>query len=138
MKHVLVVEDDPMSAKLFEMILSRKGHFQVGVSDKPGDILARARSGEVDLVVMDVSLGDATYEGRHIDGVGITRLLKQDATTRSIPVVLATAHAMQGDRERLLAESGAEGYIAKPILDHDRFLGLVNSLVRNGVAEHSS
>ena len=127
-----------MSARLFEMILSRKGHFQVAVSDNPDEIVTRVRSGGIDLIVMDVSLGDATYEGSPIDGVGITRLLKEDGTTRSIPVVLATAHAMRGDRERLLAESGAEGYIAKPILDHDAFLDLVNSLVRNGVAEHSS
>jgi len=136
-KHVLVVEDDPMSAKLFEMILSRKGHFQVGVSDNPNEIVTRVRSGGIDLIVMDVSLGGATYEGSPIDGVGITRLLKENTSTRSIPVVLATAHAMRGDRERLLAESGAEGYVAKPILDHNAFLDLVKSLVGNGVAEES-
>ena len=138
MQHVLVVEDDPMSAKLFKMILTRKGHHDVGVSQNPDDILTRARSGEVDLVVMDVSLRNATYEGRHIDGVGITRLLKQDDLTRSIPVLLATAHAMRGDRETLLSQSGAESYVSKPIVDHQAFLELVNSLLAERALEHTA
>jgi two-component system cell cycle response regulator DivK len=37
-------------------------------------------------------------------------------------VVLATAHAMRGDAERLLAESGADDYVAKPIVDHAAFV----------------
>jgi CheY-like chemotaxis protein len=38
-----------------------------------------------------------------------------------VPVLLATAHAMRGDAEKLLADSGADGYVSKPIIDHDEF-----------------
>ena len=126
---VLVVEDDPMNARLFQMILTRKGGYEVSVTDSPNEVLDKVRSGQVALVVMDVSLGDATYEGTSIDGVGITRIIKQDDATKSIPVLLATAHAMQGDRETLLADSGAEDYVSKPILDHHDFLHKVSSLI---------
>jgi two-component system cell cycle response regulator DivK len=126
---VLVVEDDPMNARLFQMILTRKGGYNVTITDSPNEVLDKVRSGAVALVVMDVSLGDAMYEGSAIDGVGITRLIKQDNATRRIPVLLATAHAMQGDREALLADSGAEDYVSKPILDHHEFLDKVSSLI---------
>jgi CheY-like chemotaxis protein len=57
-----------------------------------------------------------------VDGIFITRLLKADPATAGIPVILATAHAMTGDRERFMAETGAEHYLAKPIHDPDAFL----------------
>jgi two-component system cell cycle response regulator DivK len=128
-KHVLVVEDDPMNAKLFQMLLSRKGPYEVSVSDQADEVLERVRSGDVDLVIMDVSLKDAMYAGKAIDGVGITRLIKNDERTRVVPVLLATAHAMQGDRESLLADSGAEDYVSKPITDHQQFLNKVGALI---------
>jgi CheY-like chemotaxis protein len=73
-----------------------------------------ARRGEVDLLVVDVSLSSATLDGAALDGVDFARALKRDARTRSIPILLATAHAMRGDREHLLRESMADGYITKP------------------------
>ncbi len=137
MKQVLIVEADPMNARLFEMILTRKGHYEVNVADDPDEVLARVRSGQVDLVVMDVSLRNATYAGEEIDGVGITRLIKEDEKTRTVPVLLATAHAMDGDRESLLADSGAEGYIAKPIVDHQQFLNKVSALIADRPPDHT-
>jgi two-component system cell cycle response regulator DivK len=128
-KQILVVEDDPLNARLFEMILARRGHYEVSVTDDPDEILSLVRSGHVALVVMDVSLDNARYQGRPIDGVELTRLIKTDEKTRGVPVLLATAHAMRGDKESLLQESGAEGYVSKPIVDHQRFLDKVNSLL---------
>ena len=137
MKQVLVVEDDPINARLFEMILKRRGHYEVKMAESPHEILALVQSGQVDLVVMDVSLDNARYEGKEIDGVGITRLIKDDEKTRNVPVLLATAHAMIGDRESLLEESGAEDYISKPIVDHKYFLDKVHSLMAPPPADHA-
>jgi len=79
----------------------------------------------VDLVVMDVSLVDTSYQGERLDGVKLTRLIKGQEGGASPPVLLVTAHAMRGDRERLLQDSGADGYVSKPILDHAEFTRIV-------------
>ena len=70
------------------------------------------------------------YQGKKVDGIFITKLLKADAETAKIPVLMATAHAMYGDREKFLAETGAEGYLSKPIHDPDAFLREVQSVVK--------
>ena len=48
-----------------------------------------------------------------MDGLTATRLLRADAATTQIPIVVLTANAMKGDEERA-HEAGAIGYIAKP------------------------
>jgi CheY-like chemotaxis protein len=78
---------------------------------------------------MDISLSRSHHLGQKVDGVYITRLLKQDPATAKIPVMLATAHAMFGDREKFLAETGAEGYLSKPIHDPDAFIQAVRQVV---------
>lgn len=71
----------------------------------------------------------ATFvEGRAIDGLELGRLLKADPATRGVSVIIATAHAMAGDRERFLRESGADGFIRKPITDPTELTALINRL----------
>ncbi len=74
---------------------------------------------------MDVSLSDTTLDGEPVDGLDLTRAIKQDPAIRHIPVILATAHAMRGDREDFLAQSGADDYLVKPVVDHNAFCELV-------------
>jgi CheY-like chemotaxis protein len=124
-KHVLVVEDDAMNAVLFRKVLEKRGGYRVTVTESPEEVMRIVREGEIALVVMDVSLVDSWWEGKQVNGVDVCRLLKTDPKTVAVPVVLATAHAMRGDAERLLAESGADDYVAKPIVDHEKFLAQI-------------
>jgi len=80
-------------------------------------------------VIVDVSLANFTYQGKLIDGLQLSRLLKNDSQTRRIPILLATAHAMEGDRERFLATSGADGYLQKPIYDPEVLVARVRELL---------
>ncbi len=125
MRRILLVEDEPVNVKLISRLLERKGGYEVRHSENPDEILSLAASGEYALVVMDVSLAASIYQGRPINGLELTRLLKRDPLTASLPVILATAHTMKGDRENFLAESGADDYVGKPITDFDGFLRLV-------------
>jgi CheY-like chemotaxis protein len=122
MRHVVVVEDDPVNAILFRKLLEKRAGFEVTVTESPEEVIRLARGGGVHLVVLDVSLVDSRWEGKPVSGVDICQLLKGDPTTVQVPVVLATAHAMRGDAERLLAESGADDYVSKPITDHQAFV----------------
>ena len=131
-KKILIVEDDPINVKFMSIVLTRKGKYQVVVSEDVPEILAIAASGEIAAILMDISLARSTFEGKKVDGVFITKKLKADPATAGIPVILASAHAMAGDRERFLAETGAEHYIAKPIHDPEAFLAEVRKVLPAG------
>ncbi len=127
---ILMVEDDPGTARAAAMSLRRLGSHEVIVSEDVPEVLRLTAEGGIDAVLMDVSLSTSTYRDRLVDGLEITRLLRADSRSRGVPVLLMTAHAMAGDRERMLEESGADGYQAKPIQDYrelgDRLRGLVS------------
>ena len=127
MTHIVVVEDDVHNATLFRKLLEKRCGARVTVTESVAEVLALTQAGGVDLVLMDVSLANSRWQDQAVGGVEITRMLKHDPRTASIPVVLATAHAMRGDAEALLADSGADGYVAKPILDHEQFVRQINT-----------
>ncbi len=130
MTHILVVEDDPHNAILFRKVLEKRGGFRVTVTEDGPEVLALVRSGDVGLVLMDVSLAHTRLDGHPAGGVELCRRLKEDPASADVPVVLATAHAMRGDAESLLIESGADDYIAKPIVDHGAFVAQVRRNLR--------
>jgi|SRR5262245_13568047 len=134
MNHVVVVEDDAMNALLFRKLLEKRCGCRVTVTESPAELFALASAGDVALVLMDVSLANSRHEGRAVNGVDLCRLLKADTATRDIPVVLATAHAMRGDEQTLLAESGADGYLSKPVVDHNQFVDLIRRAIRREAA----
>jgi CheY-like chemotaxis protein len=125
-----LVEDDPVNVKFIQVVLTRRGGYEVTVSEDVGEILRFVREEKPILVIMDVSLSRSTWEDQKVDGLFITRMLKEDPETAKVPVMLATAHAMFGDRERFLRETGAEGYLAKPIHDPDAFLKAIHGVIQ--------
>jgi CheY-like chemotaxis protein len=129
MNHVVLVEDDRHNAVLFRKLFEKRLHCSVQLTESPDELLARLRAGGVDLVVMDVSLRGSEWNGQPVSGVALCRMIKDDPTLAHVPVLLATAHAMRGDAERLLAESGADSYIAKPVVDHDLFVSQARALM---------
>jgi CheY-like chemotaxis protein len=124
-----VVEDDPYNALLFRKLLERRGGCRVSVSESADEILRLTSGGDVDLVIMDVSLANTRHAGQLVTGIEMCRLIKNTPASAGVRILLATAHAMRGDAETLLAESGADDYIAKPILDHASFIHQVRSML---------
>lgn len=129
MKTVLIVEDDPINYRVFQKILTKRAGLNVMGSEDVEEIIKIAQSGEVDIILMDVSLSHSEYQGQALDGIKITQILKADSRTAQLPIILVTAHAMQGDRENFLKQSGANGYISKPVVDHQAFVEQVLGLL---------
>ncbi|MGQ9838200.1 MAG: response regulator [Cyanobacteriota bacterium] len=135
MATVLLVEDDPVNARVFDKVLRRRGGFEVFHSQDVEQILQLAQRHEVDVILLDVSLPQSTFRGEAVDGIRIAQLLKEDPKSNSIPIILVTAHAMRGDREAFLAQSGADGYIAKPVVDHEDMVNQVRKLLPRSLQE---
>ena len=128
-QRIMIVEDDPMNAKLFQLVLTRKGNYAIEITEDPAHLVDEIKAGTVDLVIMDVSLSNSKLDGKSVDGLEITRRLKADPATRQVPVLLATAHAMKGSKEKFLKESGADGYVSKPIVSADDLLHQIETLI---------
>src|SRR3954467_5150717 len=126
---IMIVEDDPMNAKLFQLVLTRKGGYEIRITEDPSEVIREIKAGTVMLVIMDVSLSNSHLDGMPVDGLEITRRLKADPSTRHVPVLLATAHAMKGSKEKFLKESGADDYISKPIVSADELLQRIETLI---------
>lgn len=106
MAKILIVEDNEMNRDMLSRRLARRGYEIVMAVDGVEGI-ATAQTIRPDLILMDMSLPV-------VDGWQATRRLKADAATRAIPVIGLTAHAMAGDREKVI-EAGCDDYDTKPV-----------------------
>lgn len=129
MKTVLIVEDDLINARVFSKILTKRGGLAVKHTENVDEVMQIAQGKEADIILMDVSLAHSVYQGKPVDGIKITQMLKANPETASLPVILVTAHAMDGDRESFLEQSGADGYISKPVVDHQDFVDQIKMMI---------
>lgn len=129
MAKVLVVEDNLLVAKFYRLALERAGGHKVTCTEDVGEILRLVSSRAVDVIILDVSLGNCFYDGHPVDGLDVAHLIRQQPEGNQLPILLATAHAMEGDRERLLAASGADAYLEKPIYDPQVLIRKVEELM---------
>ena len=129
MKTVLIVEDDLVNARVFSKILTKRAGLGVKHTENVDEVIKIAQAKEADIILMDVSLSRSVYEGKSVDGIKITQMLKSDPQTAALPIILVTAHAMEGDRESFLKQSGADGYISKPVVDHQLFVDQIIALL---------
>jgi CheY-like chemotaxis protein len=129
MKTVLIVEDDLINARVFSKILTKRGGLDVKHTENVDEVMRIAQAREADIILMDVSLSRSVYQGKSVDGIKITQMLKSDPNTATLPIILVTAHAMEGDRENFLKQSGADGYISKPVVDHQYFVEQIIALL---------
>jgi len=118
-KRILVVEDNELNLKLLNDVLEAHG-YRVLTTGEGAVAIAWARQYRPDLILMDLQLPD-------ISGLEVTRQLKANAETASIPIVAVTAFAMAGDEKKAL-EHGCDAYVAKPI-DLRKFLDLIAGFV---------
>jgi two-component system, cell cycle response regulator DivK len=116
-KSVLIVEDNPLNMKLFSAMIAAQGCHVMQAMDGPRG-LDLAQQEHPDLIIMDIQMPG-------MSGLEVTQLLKADADTRDIPIIITTAYAY--DEE--IRASGCEGYMSKPIAISE-FLELVESLLR--------
>ena len=107
---ILVAEDNPVNRKLVLTLLKKRRHKVTGVENGRLAVDAiRKQNSRFDLVLMDLQMPE-------MGGLEATAAIRasESGTSRHLPIIALTAHAMQGDRERCLA-GGMDDYLSKPI-----------------------
>jgi two-component system phosphate regulon response regulator PhoB len=102
---ILVVDDEEDILELVRHHLKREG-YAVQCADSGEKALTAARTGPVDLIVLDLMLPG-------IDGLEVTRQLKNAPQTKHIPILMLTAKGEESDVVTGL-ELGADDYVTKP------------------------
>lgn len=106
MQKVLVVEDNKDNFKMIKYALTRAG-YEVLWAERGLDGIELALKEQLQFILMDINLPG-------IDGIETTKRIRESEAGRDIPIIAITAHAMSGDRERIIA-AGCNAYIEKPI-----------------------
>ena len=122
MARILIVDDSPSQLMGMKRIVEKLGHEAVTAEDGAAGVEA-AKASMPDLILMDLGLPI-------MDGWEATRQLKNDATTRHIPIIVLSAHAMTGDRDLALAVGG-DDFDSKPIR-FERLIEKIEALLGKG------
>ena len=102
MARVLVVEDDDDIREVVAIALAREGH-DVGEAGDAATARALLAAGDVDLLILDLTLPDA-------DGLDLLAEVKDRS---DLPTIILSAHSSEGDRV-LGLRAGADDYVVKP------------------------
>ena len=121
MAKILIVEDNELNRDMLSRRLMRKG-FEIVMAEDGQKGVDMSISENPDLILMDLSLPV-------MDGWEATSTIKNSEETKKIPIIVLTAHAMAGDREKAL-EAGADEYDTKPI-EFKRLLGKIKDFLND-------
>ena len=124
MATIMVVEDNESSRDALSRRLERRGYRVLPASDGR-QAVSLAHEAFPDLILMDLGLPV-------VDGWDATRQLKEHASTRHIPIIVLSAHAMTSDRDMALA-AGGDDFDTKPIR-FEALLGKIEALLGNSAA----
>ena len=125
MTTVLIVEDNEASRDALSRRLQRRG-YEIYVATDGLEAVAVAARAKPDLILMDLGLPG-------VDGWTATAKLKSDDATRSIPIIVLSAHAMSTDRELALA-AGGDDFDTKPVR-FPQLLEKIERLLGKGAAQ---
>ena len=115
MATIMVVEDNELSRDALSRRLERRG-YRVVLAVDGQEAIDLGRAERPDLILMDLGLP-------RVDGWEATRQLKADKTTRHIPIIVLSAHAMTNDRDKAL-QAGGDEFDTKPV----RFQSLMEKI----------
>jgi two-component system sensor histidine kinase and response regulator WspE len=119
-KRILIVDDSLTVRELERKLLHGRG-YEVEVAVNGVDGWNAIRTGHFDLVISDVDMP-------RMDGIELVKLIKQDAKTKSLPVMIVSYKDREEDRQRGL-EAGADYYLTKGSFQDDTLLNAVRDLI---------
>src|SRR5476649_153560 len=119
---ILVVDDEPDALEVLGFKLREAGYTPIFAKDGTR-ALAITRDERPDLIVLDLMLPE-------VDGLEVCKILRRDAATANIPVIMLTARAAEMDRV-LGLELGADDYVTKPFSPRELVIRIKKLLARS-------
>ncbi len=104
-KRILVIDDEPAIHRLVQIILENEGFQILGMVERR-ETRRSVLQGKPDVIILDIMMPE-------VDGFQILKMLKEDAETRDIPILVLTVRSLGEDREKAMA-LGADLYMTKP------------------------
>ena len=118
-KRILVVDDDPTSLKLLDLILNKEG-YQVMTASNGLEALRKARLESPDLLILDVMLPG-------FDGFEICHRLRTEPATATMPIMMLSSKQQKSDQDAA-SKVGANAFLPKPV-DRTALLAKVAELL---------
>ena len=120
MTKLLYIEDNEDNVYMLKMRLELLGDFEVLSAEDGEKGCQMAVAEQPEVILMDLEMPV-------LDGWEAARRLKSEATTRDIPIIALSAHALPGEREKAIA-AGCDEFDTKPI-EFDRLVATLRRLV---------
>ncbi len=105
-KKILIVEDNTETQLILKIYL--RDYYEIDTVSDAAEALKNIRKYKYDLIILDINLPG------ELDGNDVIVRVKGDSNLRFVPILVVTAYALKGDREKFLA-MGANGYLSKPV-----------------------
>jgi CheY-like chemotaxis protein len=107
---ILLIEDNLDTQLIFRVYL--RDQYSLEVADTAEMGIKLLRENNYDLLILDINL-----PGK-LDGTAVLNELRNEMNKKDFPVLVVTAYAMDGDKEKYL-EQGASDYLTKPVMKED-------------------
>ncbi len=114
---IAIVEDNPDNLLLVQALLGNT--YETVAYQDSFEALNNIKDDMPDIILMDISMPV-------LDGVELMQKLREDSSTKDIPIIALTAHALDGDREKFLS-LGFNDYLTKPIFDENLLLSAISN-----------
>lgn len=118
-KKILIIEDNTETQLILKIYL--RDFYEIDAVQTAVEGLKKIKKYKYNLIVLDINLPG------ELNGNDVIRKLKKNPEYSSIPILVITAYALKGDKEKYLA-MGANGYLSKPV-DKKDVLRMAQELV---------
>lgn len=120
MHSILAVDDSPSMRKMVSFTLTGAGYQVIEAVDGQ-DAFEKAQTNKIDLVLADQNMP-------RLDGLGLTRMLRQDARFKTIPILILTTESSD-QMKQAGKTAGATGWLVKPF-DPTRLIEVIKKVIR--------
>ena len=109
-KKILLIEDNFDTQLIFKIYL--RNLFDMEITETAESGIELLKKNKYDLLILDINL-----PGK-LDGSAVLNELRNVMNKKDFPVLVVTAYAMKGDKEKFLKQ-GADDYLSKPVMKDD-------------------